>query len=86
MFQQKAHGNIATAKDYGNVIYPPIMTTEIHHHLAALSLHILLGTTKKAMDIVGAFCEQLDHQLKSHQLLSSSTPSAPQRQQIKQSI
>ena len=86
LFQQKAHGNISIAKDYGNVIHPPIMSTEIHHHLATLPLHILLGTTKRAIDIIGDFCETLDIQLRSHRLLPSLTPSSSQRQQIKKSI
>ena len=84
-FQQRGHGHLAVAKDYGNVIHPPLISTEIHQHLAALSLHILLGTTKKAMDIIGEMCQQLDKQLQQHQLLPPSATS-PTRQHVKDSI
>ncbi len=42
-----------------NVIYPPLISTEIHQHLAPLPLHVLLGTTKKAMDIISEMCVTL---------------------------
>ena len=41
-------------------IHPPLISTEIHQHLAALPLHILLGTTKKAMDILTDYCIEHD--------------------------
>ena len=85
LFQQRGHGHLAVAKDYGNVIHPPLISTEIHQHLAALPLHILLGTTKKAMDMIGEMCHQLDKILQQQQLLSAST-STPTRQNIKNSI
>ena len=34
----------------------PLISTEIHQHLAPLPLHILLGTTKKVIDIITDMC------------------------------
>ena len=59
-FITNGHGNIDDAKYYGNVIHSPLISTEIHQHLAALPLHILLGTTKKAMDILTDYCIEHD--------------------------
>ena len=59
-FVNGGHGNIDDAKYYGNVIHPPLISTEIHQHLAPLPLHILLGTTKKAIDILTDMCIQHD--------------------------
>ena len=83
---QRAHGNIALAKDYGNVIHPPLISSEIHHHMAAFPLHILLGTTKKAMDIIGEMCTQHDAVLQQHKLLPEAAPSSPTRKHVKDSI
>ena len=52
---------------------------------ASLPLHILLGTTKKAMDIIGEMCQLLDNQLRQKQLLTATT-TLPTRQHIKESI
>ena len=59
-FIANGHSNIDDAKYYGNVIHPPLISTEIHQHLAPLPLHILLGTTKKAMDILTNYCIEHD--------------------------
>ena len=85
-FMQRAHGNIALAKDYGNVIHPPLISSEIHHHMAAFPLHILLGTTKKAMDIIGEMCAQHDAVLQQHKLMPEAAPSSPTRKHVKDSI
>ena len=61
------HGNIDDAKYYGNVIHPPLISTEIYQHLAPLPLHILLGTTKKAIDILTNMCIEHDKQVKNIQ-------------------
>ncbi len=61
------HGNIDDAKYYGNVIHPPLISTEIHQHLAPLPLHILLGTTKKAIDIITNMCIEHDTMVKNMQ-------------------
>ena len=63
-FITNGHGNIDDAKYYGNVIHAPLVTTEIHQHLAPLPLHILLGTTKKAMDILTDYCIEHDVMVK----------------------
>jgi hypothetical protein len=55
-FITNGHGNIDDAKYYGNVIHEPLISSEICYRLAALPLHILLGTTKKAMDILTTMC------------------------------
>jgi hypothetical protein len=60
---------------YGNVVHPPLISTEIHEHLAPLPLHVLLGTTKKAMDIISEMCATLDEQLK--QVMAISAASSP---------
>ena len=84
-FIQRGHGYLAVAKEYGNVIHPPLISTEIQHHLAALPLHILLGTTKKAMDIIEEMCQGLNRRLQQQHLLSTDT-TPPTRQHIKNSI
>ena len=61
------HGNIDDAKYYGNVIHPPLISTEIHQHLDPLPLHILLGTTKKAIDILTNMCIEHDTLMKDMQ-------------------
>jgi hypothetical protein len=63
-FITNGHGNIDDAKYYGNVIHPPLVSTEIYQHLAPLPLHILLGTTKKAMDILTDYCSEHDAAVK----------------------
>jgi hypothetical protein len=68
LYQQRGHGYLSVAKDYGNVIHPPLISTEIHQHLAALPLHILLGTTEQLLQQLeekwytsqGYFSRQLD--------------------------
>ena len=91
LFCNHGHGNISVAKNYGNVIHPPLISTEIHQHLAPLPLHVLLGTTKKAMDIVASYCEQLDDQVKDIKLpipslTSSSSLTLLNRTDMKNSI
>ena len=66
-FINGGHGNIDDAKYYGNVIHPPLISTEIHQHLAPLPLHILLGTTKKAIDIITNMCIEHDQLVKKIQ-------------------
>jgi len=85
-FQAQAHGNLSKAKHYGNVIHPPLFSSEIHHHMAALPLHILLGTTKKAMDIIGESCDHLDKQLQQQHIVASSLTISPSRKHIRDSI
>ena len=63
-FITNGHGNIDDAKYYGNVIHEPLISSEICYRLAALPLHILLGTTKKAMDILTAICIEHDAKVK----------------------
>ena len=63
-FTTLGQGNISKAMQYGNVIHPPLISTEIHQHLAPLPLHVLLGTTKNAIDIISDMCVALDEQLK----------------------
>jgi hypothetical protein len=63
-FMTNGHGNIDDAKYFGNVIHPPLVSTEIYQHLAPLPLHILLGTTKKAMDILTDYCIEHDAAVK----------------------
>jgi hypothetical protein len=85
-FITHGHGNISKAMQYGNVIHPPLISTEIHQHLAALPLHVLLGTTKKAMDIISDMCVALDEQLKQLSGTPSSTPPTPSVTQINKAI
>jgi hypothetical protein len=63
-FMEQAHGDVSLAMLYGNVIHEPLISTEIHQHLAPLPLHILLGTTKKAMDILTDMCSKHDAAVK----------------------
>ena len=67
LFVNGGHGNIDDAKYFGNVIHPPLISTEIYQHLAPLPLHILLGTTKKAIDILTDMCIQHDTLVKNIQ-------------------
>ncbi len=48
-FQSQTHGNLSKAKHYGNVIHPPVFSTDIQHHMATLPLNVLLGMSKEAM-------------------------------------
>ena len=85
-FMTQGHGNISNAMKYGNVIHPPLISTEIHQHLAALPLHVLLGTTKKAMDIISDMCVTLDEQLKQVSGIHSSTSLTPTVTQLNKAI
>ena len=49
-----------TRYHHHNVIHPPRISTEIHQHLPPLPLHILLGTAKKAVDILTNYCIEHD--------------------------
>jgi hypothetical protein len=85
-FITQGHGNITNAMKYGNIIHPSLVSTEIHQHLAALPLHVLLGTTKKAIDIISEMCVALDEQVKQISGTPSSTPPSPTVTQINKAI
>ena len=76
-FTTLGQGNISKAMHYGNVIHPPLISTEIHQHLAPLPLHVLLGVTKKAMDIISEMCATLDEQVKRVMGVSSTSTPTP---------
>lgn len=85
-FMTQGQGNISNAMKYGNVIHSSLISTEIHQHLAALPLHVLLGTTKKAMDIISDMCVTLDEQLKQVSGILSSTSPTPTVTQLNKAI
>jgi hypothetical protein len=58
------NGDKSKAKHHANVINPPLIASSIEHHLSPFPLHIRLGITKKALDIIQAQCIQLDTQVK----------------------
>ena len=85
-FTTLGQGNISKAMQYGNVIHPPLISTEIHQHLAPLPLHVLLGTTKNAIDIISDMCVALDEQLKQVMGLPLSSTPTPSVTQINTAI
>jgi hypothetical protein len=57
------HGDIKKARHHGNVIHPPLITSSIQNHLAPFPLHVRLGVTKKAVDLIQNQCSSLDKQV-----------------------
>jgi hypothetical protein len=62
-FVHQGHNNISKASSHGNVIHPCLISTPIHDHLSPVPLHVRLGTTKKALDLIQQQCLQLDNQI-----------------------
>lgn len=81
-FAEQGHGDVSQAMLFGNVIHPPLISTEIHQHLAPLHLHILLGTTKKAIDIVTNMCRKHDAAVKQIMGDTGTSVSLTERQMI----
>jgi hypothetical protein len=63
-FVNHGYGDKSKAKHHANVINPPLISSSFENHIAPFPLHIRLGVTKKALDIIQAQCIQLDMQAK----------------------
>ena len=55
-FTTEGHSNISKAMQYGNVVHPPLISTEIHQHLAPLPLFMSYLALPRRLWISSQIC------------------------------